>query len=656
VRLPLLLSLTLLAGLSEAPAAETPSEHWSLRPRSRPAVPALAEPPARQWVRNPIDAFILQRLAQTGLAPAAEADRATLLRRVSLDLTGLPPTPEEVAAFIQDPAPDAYERLVERLLVSPAYGERWGRHWLDVVRYAETEGFEYDRLRPGAWRYRDYVIQAFQEDKPFDRFLLEQLAGDELEPDNQELLVAAGFHRLGPVRRNAGNQKLVMSRNEVLTEMTDAIGGTFLGLTMGCARCHDHKFDDISQKDYYRLEAFLAATQEHDVVLASTEEQAEWKARTEKLKAEIQQLKKQSGSADAASRRARQDRLAELQRNLPDPLPTISTVRNVGAERTPIHVLRRGDPDRQGTRVGPRALGVLLRNDTPELAVDMPNPRTRLAQWLASRDHPLTARVWVNRVWQYHFGRGLVATANDFGRNGAPPSHPELLDYLANELVRGGWRTRPLHRLIVRSSTYRQSAVARDLTASQRLDPDNRLLGHFPRRRLSAEELRDAMLAVAGPLQRKAGGPSVTVPIAPDLARLLYDPAQWRVTADVKEHDRRSVYLLARRNLQLPFLQVFDQPDGQVSCPRREASTHALQALELLNGKLTQRLADALAERLVHDCPGDRPRQVDRAFALALGRPPTARERELAMAFLGSQPLREFALALFNLNAFIYVD
>jgi hypothetical protein len=341
---------------------------------------------------------------------------------------------------------------------------------------------------------------------------------------------------------------------------------------------------------------------------------------------------------------------------MPEELPTISTVHNVPAERTPIHVLKRGDPGREGVPVGPRALSALLPDDVPELPADVSNPRTRLAEWLTKPDHPLTARVWVNRVWQNHFGRGIVATPNDFGRNGAAPSHPELLDYLANEFVRNGQRTKPLHQLIVLSSTYRRSSTASDSAASRRLDPDNRLLGHFPRRRLAAEEVRDAMLAVAGRLNGKASGPSVTVPVEADLTRLLYDPLQWKVTPDETEHDRRSIYLLAKRNLQMPFLQVFDQPDAQVSCPRREASTHALQALELLNGKLANHLAEAVAERLGRDCGADRARQVDRAFWLTAGRLPTAREKELALTFLQTQPLKEFTLALFNLNAFLYVD
>jgi hypothetical protein len=655
VRLAVLLLLTGLA--LPRLAADPPAESWSLRPRGRPNVPTDLPPELRAWARTPIDAFLAQKLQAAGLAPAPEADPATLIRRVTFDLTGLPPTPEEVEQFLREAGAKpqaAYAALVDRLLASPRYGERWGRHWLDVVRYAETEGFEYDRLRPGAWRYRDYVIAAFNRDKPFDRFVTEQVAGDEIDPGDPELLIAAGFHRLGPVRRNAGNQLLAMSRNEVLTEMTDALGGAFLGLTMGCARCHDHKFDNIPQKDYYRLQAFLAETHEHNVALVDPAEEAAWKARTEKIQGEITALQKQLMELSAEARRPVEARIAALKRSLPEPLPTISTVQNVPAERTPIHVLKRGDPARPGAPVGPRVLGALLPDDAPELPATVANPRTRLAQWLTDPDHPLTIRVWVNRVWQYHFGRGLVATPGDFGVNGAPPSHPELLDYLANEFVRNGQRTKPLHRLILLSAAYRQASAAGP--AARRTDPDNRLLSHFPRRRLTAEEVRDTLLAVSGRLNPAMGGPAVTVPVEADLPRLLYDPGQWKPTPDAAEHDRRSVYLLVKRNLQLPFFQVFDQPDGQVSCPRREASTHPLQALELLNGTLANRLAAAFAERLERECGPDRARQVDRAFRLAAGRPPGPRERDVALAFLADQPLREFTLALFNLNAFLYVD
>ena len=659
MRLLLLSSVLLAAAPAFASAAEaldgSAPRHWSLRPVSRPAVPHFDDPAQRAWVRTPVDAFVLQRLLQAGLRPAPEADRTTLIRRLSFDLTGLPPNPEEVAAFVNDPAPDAYERLVDRLLASPRYGERWGRHWLDVVRFAETEGFEYDRYVPGAWRFRDYVIRSFNEDKPYDRFVLEQLAGDEIGPADPDLQVAAGFYRLGPVRRNAGNPEIAVSREEVLTERTDVIGVAFLGLTVGCARCHDHKFDDFPQADYYRLQAFLAAAQDHDVVLAGPQEQAAWKAKNDEIQAEIKQVKRALAGLKGADRAQVEEKVQDLEQRLPPPLPAISTVRDVEAERTPVHVLRRGDPEKKGRQVGPRFPGLLTAAGSPELPADTPNARTLLARWIASPDNPLTARVMANRVWQYHFGRGLVETANDFGVNGSPPSHPELLDWLAEEFVAGGWRIKPLHRLIVLSSTYRQAAQGPDARAGLK-DPDDRLLGRFPRRRLEAEEVRDAMLRVAGRLNDKAGGPSVVLPVDPDQVKLLYSPAQWVVTKDEKEHDRRSVYLLAKRNLHLPFLEAFDQPDAQTSCPRRVSSTHALQALELLNGKLVNDLAGSFADRLRREAGSDPARQVELAYLLAAGRPPRAREKELAVRFLKEQPLQEFALAVFNLNAFLYVN
>jgi hypothetical protein len=604
-----------------------------------------------------VDTFILDRLRAEGLTPAPEADRTTLIRRLSFDLNGIPPTPREIDAFVQDQSADAYERLVERLLASPHYGERWAQHWLDVVRFAETEGFEYDRLRPGAWRYRDYVIQSLNQDKPYDRFVTEQLAGDEIAPEDQTLRVAAGFHRLGPVRRNAGNQDVASSRNEVLTEMTDAVGMVFLGLTVGCARCHDHKFDDVTQEDYYRLQAFLAATHEYDVILADAPTQADWKARTDRVQAEIKRLKRELEAArgDASERLLAQ--IKETERRLPAPLPSLCSVRNLGGDKIEVHVLKRGLPERKGKRVGPGFPSALISEGQADLSPEAPkSPRTVLARWLTNPDHPLTARVFVNRVWQGHFGRGLVETPNDFGVNGAVPSHLELLDHLANELVRGGMHLKPLHRLIVLSSTYRQSSRSPDISLGREKDPDNRLLWQFPRRRLSAEEVRDSMLAAAGRLSLKAGGVSVIVPVEKDLVDLLYDPAQWTVTPEPREHDRRSIFLLAKRNLRLPFGQTFDQPDLQTSCPRRQSSTHAPQALELLNGQTSNRLAEAFAARLKRDAGPEPAAQVELAFRLAAGRPPTSAEMELALRFLKDQPLRELALAIFNLNAFLYVS
>jgi Protein of unknown function (DUF1553)/Protein of unknown function (DUF1549) len=628
--------------------------HWSLQPVGNPAIPRFADDAARTWAHTSVDPFILDRLRAKGLHAAPEANRATLIRRLSFDLTGLPPTPAQVAAFVADPSADAYDRLVERLLASPHYGERWAQHWLDVVRFAESDGFEYDRYRPGMWRYRDYVIKSFNDDKPFDRFVQEQIAGDEIDPQGQEMQVAVGFHRLGPVRRNAGNQDVAFSRNEVLTEMTDAVGMVFMGLTVGCARCHDHKFDDFFQVDYYRLQAFMAATHEHNQVLADARTQSLWQASTDRLQKEIKQLQKHLAAANGDTKEKLRAQLREAESKLPPPLPAIATVRDVEAERTAIHVLKRGLAEKKGKRV---ESGFPSAFASGGLSPDgMKHPRTALAGWLTDAKHPLTARVFVNRVWQYHFGRGLVETANDFGVNGRPPSHPELLDHLANEFIRGGMRLKPLHRLIVLSSTYRQSAQSAEAKAARSKDPDNRLLWQFPRRRLSAEEIRDAMLAVAGRLNLKAGGPSVIVPVEKDLVNLLYDPKQWQITPDEREHDRRSIYLIAKRNLRLPFGQVFDQPDLQTACARRETSTHALQALELLNGRTANALAEAFAARLLRDAGASHERQVELAFQVTAGRAPTSAEREISLRFLEEQPLREFALALYNLNAFLYVD
>ena len=443
--------------------AAEPDTHWSLRPRTRPVVPEVRNP--KFAIRTPVDAFILARLEKDGLSPAPEADRGTLLRRVTFDLTGLPPTPAEVDAFLKDPSPDAYEKVVERLLASPQYGEKWGRHWLDLVRYSESEGFEYDRHRAGAFCYRDYVIDAFNRDKPYDRFVLEQIAGDELsavpetaeagERGRDEARIAAGFNRLGPVRRNAGNQELAFSRNEVMTEMADATGTVFLGLTVACARCHDHKFDGITLDDYYGFQAFWAATQEYDIVLANSTEQAAWKAKTDTIQAEIKKLQKTTADLTGDARARAEEKLRELEASLPPPLPAISTVRNVASERTPVHVLKRGNPDKKGQQVGPKLLGIGFPGKVAELPADTANPRSILARAIVQPENPLTARVMVNRIWQWHFGTGIVDTANDFGVNGGRPSHPELLDWLASEFAKPQWADATLKGRGVASNRHR---------------------------------------------------------------------------------------------------------------------------------------------------------------------------------------------------------
>jgi mono/diheme cytochrome c family protein len=625
--------------------------HWAFQPVKK-AVP----PPVRDvaWVHNPIDAFILARLEERRWHPSAPAERTEWLRRVTFDVTGLPPTPEEIGAFVGDPSPDADERVVDRLLASPRYGQRWGQHWLDLVRFAESEGFEYDRHIPDGWRYRDYVIDSLNRDKPFDRFLVEQLAGDELAPGDRESETASIFHRLGPVRRNAGNPDIALSRNEVLTERTDIIGATFLGLTVGCARCHNHKLEPISQKDYYRFQAYLAATEEHDISLATPAQRKAWETDRTRIQAEIKKLQAKSRKASGSEKARLAMEIEAMEDSIPPPPATIPAIWNDSKQRTPIHVLKRGVWENKGEPVGPRPPSVLVADDLPELSPDLPDPRSRLARWLASPEHPLTARVIVNRLWQHHFGMGLVKTVNDFGTKGDRPSHPELLDWLAATLVENGWRFKSIHRLILLSGTYRQSSAPRCPEAA-RDDPEDRLLWRFNRRRLEAEEIRDAMLAVSGRLRARAGGPSVMVPVAPGIVSLLLKPSQWQVARDEAEYDRRSIYLIAKRNLRLPFLETFDAPALLTSCSRRESSTHAPQALELLNGRLANELADAFADRLRMETGGEPRRAVDRAYRLALGRSPTPREKALAMEFLRDQPLAEFTLALFNLNGFLYV-
>ncbi|HVR83190.1 MAG TPA: PSD1 and planctomycete cytochrome C domain-containing protein [Planctomycetota bacterium] len=634
--------------------AITPEQraYWAFQPVRNPAVPPVKH---AGLICSPVDAFILARLEREGLEPAPEASRLDLIRRVTYDLTGLPPTPQELDAFVQDPAYDAYERLVDRLLDSPRYGERWAQHWLDVVRFGESEGFEYDTPVGNLWRYRDYVIHSLNADKPYDRFVREQVAGDELDPSSREALIAAGFHRLGPVRRNAGNQEVASSRNEVLTDRTDIIGAAFLGVTLGCARCHDHKFDPILQKDYYRLQAFLAATEEHNISLATLEEDAAYKAETRHLQEQIVPLKKRLKTAQGEERILLEQEIEQLEDQKPPAPPAINTVRDL-PEPTKIHVLRRGEWDKKGDPVGMRFPTVLISDNVQELPLTTPNPRVELARWLTDPAHPLTPRVLVNRVWSHHFGTGLVKTANDFGMNGEKPSNPDLLDFLATAFMQNGWRLKPLHRLILLSRTYRQAYSTPETAGALAKDPDNRWLWRFDRRRLSAEELRDSMLSVSGTLNPAMGGPSVFVPVDPELVSALYKPAQWAVTHDQNQHHRRSIYLVAKRNLRLPPMEVFDQPTLNSSCGRRECSTHAPQALELLNGSLSNPLAVAFAERLRREAAAGLQAQVDLAFRLAAGRPPSADEARLALGFLAHHPLKEFALALFNLNAFLYVN
>lgn len=660
------LALSLLLSAAELPVAPLgtykPAERkfWAFQPRKPVAVPATKNRISKNWVKTPVDAFILQTLTASGLEPAPPADRLTLIRRVTYDLHGLPPTPQEIDAFLKDKSPQAWATVVDRLLASPRYGEHWGRHWLDVVRFAESDGYEYDTHRPDAYRYRDYVVKSFNSDKPYDQFVKEQLAGDEIDPANEEYLIASGFNRMGPLRKNVGNQKVAGSRNEVLVEMTNIVGAAYLGVTVGCARCHDHKFDPFRQSDYYRMMGYFAQTQTHDLVQATKDQQDAWKAKAAPVQTEITVLQTKMKAAPESEKNGLAMQLDDLEDKLPAPLPSVYTVEDDQKNATPIEVLFHGDYLQPTAKVGARPLGILLPEAVSEKPVDLAQPRLELATWITDPANPLTARVMVNRIWANHFGRGIVSTPNDFGRMGGKPSHPELLDYLSNQYVANGWHSKPLHRMILLSNTYRQSSDSPSEKLAMEKDADNALLWKFTRRRLEAEELRDSMLAISGKLNPKSGGPSVMVPIDQDLVKMLKRPQYWVTTRDKSEYDRRSIYMIYKRNLQLPFMGVFDAPDSLLSCPRREQSTHAPQALEMMNGATSNTLAEIFAARLSSEAQSN-PARIERAWRLATGRPPTAAEKALSLKFLSSDPnnpmvLKELALDVFNLNAFLYVN
>jgi hypothetical protein len=659
----ILIGAALWAGTAELPVAPLGTykplerKYWAFQPRKEGTPPFTAD---NAWVKTPIDAFILEGLKKAGLKPAPPADRVTLIRRITYDLTGLPPTPEEVDAFVHDQSANAWVKVVDRLLDSPHYGEQWGRHWLDVVRFAESDGYEYDTHRPDAWRYRDYVVSSFNQDKPYNQFVKEQLAGDEMDARNEEYLVASGFNRLGPLRKNVGNQKVASSRNEVLVEMTNIVGAAFLGVTVGCARCHDHKFDPFRQSDYYRIMGYFAQTQPNDLIQATAEQQEAWKTQAAPVQSQIMQLRYKMRKAPDGEKNGIAMQIDDLEDKLPLALPSLYTVADDPKQTTSIEVLFHGDYLQPTAKVGARPLGILLPEGAPEESVSAPTPRLKLADWIVDQANPLTARVMVNRVWQYHFGRGIVSTTNDFGRMGSRPSNADLLDYLANQYIASGWRMKPLHRMILLSNTYQQASESPIEKAAMEKDSENALLWKFSRRRLEAEELRDSMLAISGRLNLKPGGPSVLVPIDPDLVKMLKRPQYWVATRDKSEYDRRTIYMIYKRNLQLPFMGVFDAPDALLSCPRREQSTHAPQALEMLNGALSNDMAAVFAERLRHDAATNAAR-IDRAWRLAVGRLPTPKEKALALHYLADAPdepttLKELALDVFNLNAFLYVN
>jgi hypothetical protein len=688
-------------------------KYWAFQRVVRPAVPTVSG----AWVRTPIDAFILDALTAKKLAPSEPVDRVRLIRRVTFDLIGLPPTPAEVDAFLRDRAPDAYEKVVDRLLASPHYGERWALKWLDVVRYSETNGFELDLERPHAWRYRDYVIDSFNRDKPYDRFIKEQIAGDEIFPDNNEALVATGYLRAGQEHLVAGNIDPEVSREEVLTEIATSVGQTFLGLTVNCARCHNHKFDPILQADYYRLQAVFAGAAGQEVEIAKPAEKAAWKvadeAYKERLKPVTEALKElakpyqerieAAGLAkldpklqeawkvpkdkrtpeekvlaenaksqveptwdiivaamtpeDREKRAKLRIQLHEVETTEPDPLPTAYVYVNQKEPAPQAYVLRMGDPKNRLDPVDPSVPRVLKASyEIPTASVGR---RTALANWLASGENPLTARVMVNRIWQYRMGTGIVRTPNDFGVMGDRPSNRELLDWLASEFVAKGWSVKAMDRLIVTSSVYRESA----LPDKQReaIDSEDRLYWRMNRKRMEGETLRDTILSVTGSLNPALGGRPVRVPIEPEVYDLIFTEHErdglWPVNPDKSVQNRRSIYLLNKRSVRLPLLTAFDQPDAITSCPVRPVSTHALQALSLFNSEFMQEQSQAFAARLVKDCgKPSHACEVKTAWKLALARPPSPAEQKLAKKFFsGGGSLAEMCLALLNRNEFVYV-
>ena len=688
LQIGMLLALALLTSLSIQLSAAEPTErplddvdrsHWAFQPLVRPTVPSGVTS------QNSIDAFIAEKLKQAGLEPLGEADRATLLRRVTFDLTGLPPTPAEIDAFLADQSAGAWERVVDRLLASPAYGERWAQHWLDLARFAETDGFEHDLARPQAWRYRDWVIAALNEDMPFDQFLRLQIAGDEIAPNDPAAVIATGFLLCGPDMPDINNQD--ERRHVVLNEMASTVGEVFFGLQVGCAQCHDHKIDPISQFDFYRLRAFFDSGDifhEHTIATASERAafQAEMDARGETagpVEAELKQLD------ETAKRRLREqnpdllanannlrsvltpDELArqkELKQQLSKLPPATELPRGRVFKQGPprqAHLYARGDFRRPAADVEPAFLRIATpharRADASTLAT-----RTNLADWLASPEHPLVPRVLVNRMWQFHFGAGLVPTPSDFGFGGADPTHPELLDWLATELPRMEWKLKSLHRLIVTSETYRRAsrpgtsddAVWKALVDT---DPDNRLWGRRSMMRLEGEAIRDAMLAAADRLSDRRGGPGVRPPLPAELVGTLLKN-QWNVSPEEEDHRRRSIYLFVRRNLRYPLFEVFDRPDTNQSCAARARSTVAPQSLALMNSELSEELSGRLADVLRREHPESRADQIAAAFRRCLGRSPSRTESEPAQAFVSEDRngLSALCLALFNLNEFVYLD
>jgi hypothetical protein len=679
--------------------------HWAFQPVERAAPPLVKN---QAWGARPIDAFVLAGLEAKGLQPNPPARPQELVRRLYYDLTGLPPTPQQVEAFVKDMSPQAYARLVDELLDSPHYGEKWGRYWLDLVHYAETNSYERDNPKPHVWRYRDYVIRSFNDDKPFDRFIKEQLAGDELGADAPDALIATGYYRLGIWDDEPSDP--VQARYDMLDDIVATTGQVLLGLTFDCARCHNHKIDPIAQKDYYRLLSFFHNVNHYrnggptdEAVIASGPE-ARQRVETElrklderrrRVDADIASLEKEflkragekesfapADLADYIKRRGadvlgkeRYREYTQLKKQREslkkEQIPGVDKCLCVTeAGRTPpaTFVMLRGNPHVKGEPVEPGfpQVFVLPEPRLPKAAADAKTTgrRSVLADWIASPDNALTTRVLANRIWQWHFGRGIVRTPNDFGLQGSRPTHPELLDWLATELVRSGWRLKPLHRQILLSNAYQMSSRAEPKALAA--DPANDLFWRFDMRRLTAEEVRDSILAVSGNLNLKMFGPGVYPPIPREVLEGQSVPGRGWPKSAPEEASRRSVYVHVKRSLLLPILESFDFAETDRTTPVRFATTQPTQALGMLNGDFLNEQAAIFAQRLRREAGTQVQKQVRLGLYLATQRLPSASEMRRGVELLQSLQSRDgataeaalnaFCLLALNLNEFMYLD
>jgi mono/diheme cytochrome c family protein len=694
---------------------EAARNFWSFRPVERPARPVVKDP---TWVKTPIDAFILARLEEKGLRPAPPANKAALLRRAYYAVIGLPPTPEQVAAFVADDSPAAYEKVVDELLASRHYGEHWGRHWLDLVRYAESNSFERDNPKPYVWRYRDYVIRSLNADKPYDQFIREQLAGDELDEVTADSLIATGYYRLGLWDDEPADP--LLAYYDGLDDIVGTTGQTLLGLSINCCRCHDHKIDPLPQRDYYRFLAFFHGIRHYgdrsdDSVaeaslrsIAVPEEQAKHQA----LVAEFEQkladnqsrlkeiedqvayklpggerddfkspgnrvrlLKKHIGNLITqetfdAYTKLRYER-ARLERERPKAAAQALVVKEQSTPRETF-VLLRGNPQSHGERVEPGFPSVLLAAGTadPQIAAtpaerESSGRRRVLADWIASPANPLTSRVIVNRVFQYHFGRGIVRSSSNFGYVGMPPTHPELLDWLASEFVAGGMKLKSLHRMILLSSAFQMSGQIDP--AAAKIDPENDLWSHFDLRRLAAEELRDSILAACGNLHlAKTDGPSIYPVIPKEVLAGQSMPGHNWGRSSPEEAVSRSVFIHIKRSLAVPILAAFDAPDPDAPCPVRFATTQPTQALGLVNSEFANTQARVFAEFAAKRAGEDAADQVRFVLRRVLQREPTRGEVDRGVKYMAGakaddsvtalEALRRFCLLSLNLNEFVYLD